>query len=148
SEVLLGRLAPGASVTEAQSELRTIARGLAAQYPEANRDRTVTVLHYVHARFENDPTDAALALTLLGITGLVLLIACANVANLLLGRGTARAKEIAIRMAVGASRSALVRQLLTESLVLAVAGGVSGIGVGYLGVAFLRAIPIPSDFPI
>jgi predicted permease len=148
SMVLLGRLTPGVSVTQAQSELRIVARGLAAQYPEANRDRTVTVLDYVRARFENSPTDAALALTLLGITGLVLLIACANVANLLLGRGTARAKEIAIRMAIGASRGALIRQLLTESLLLAVAGGLAGIGVGYLGVTFLRAIPIPSDFPV
>ena len=148
SATLLGRLARGVSVNEAQAELRTIAQGLAAQYPEANRDRTVTVLDYVRARFEDSPTDASLALTLLGITGLVLLIACANVANLLLGRGTARAKEIAIRMAIGASRAALVRQLLTESLLLAVAGGLAGIGVGYLGVSFLRAIPIPSDFPI
>jgi len=148
SAVLLGRLSPGVSVIQAQSELGTIARGLAAQYPETNRDRTVTVLDYVRARFENSPTDAALALTMLGITGLVLLIACANVANLLLGRGTARAKEIAIRMAIGASRAALVRQLLTESLLLAIAGGIAGIGVGYLGVTFLRAIPIPSDFPI
>jgi predicted permease len=146
--VLLGRLTPGASVTQAQSELRTMARALAAQYPEANRDRTVTVLDYVRARFENDSVDAALSLTLLGITGLVLLIACANVANLLLGRGTARAKEIAIRMAIGASRGALVRQLLTESLLLAVAGGLAGIGLGYLGVTFLQAIPIPSDFPL
>ncbi len=146
--VLLGRLAPRISATEAQSELRTIARGLAAQYPETNRDRTVTVLDYVRARFENSPTDATLSLTLLGITGLVLLIACANVANLLLGRGTARAKEIAIRMAIGASRAAVVRQLLTESLLLAGAGGLAGIGLGYLGVSFLHAIPIPSDFPI
>jgi macrolide transport system ATP-binding/permease protein len=146
--VLLGRLKPGVSATQAQSELRTIAQGLSAQYPESNRDRTVTVLSYVRARFEDDPTDAVLALTLLGITGLVLLIACANVANLSLGRGTARAKEIAIRMAIGASRAALVRQLLTESLLLAGAGGLAGIGVGYLGVKFLRDIPIPSDFPI
>jgi macrolide transport system ATP-binding/permease protein len=145
---LLGRLKPGVKLSEAQSELRNIASGLATQYPETNRDRTVTALDYVRARFENNPTDASFSLTLLGITGLVLLIACANVANLLLGRGTARAKEIAIRMAIGASRAALVRQLLTESLLLALAGGVAGIGLGYLGVSFLRAIPIPSDFPI
>jgi macrolide transport system ATP-binding/permease protein len=148
SAVLLGRLNPGVSVSEAQSELRTIARGLAAQYPETNRDRTVTVLDYVRARFENDPLDATLALTLLGITGLVLLIACANVANLLLGRGTARVKEIVIRMAVGASRGALVQQLLTESLVIAGLGGVVGLAIGALGVKFLGAIPLPSDFPL
>ncbi len=146
--VLLGRLRPGVSEAEAQSELRTIAHGLAVQYPDADRDRTVTVLNYLRARFESSPTDAVLALTLLGITGLVLLIACANVANLLLGRGTARAREIAIRMAIGASRGALVRQLLTESLLLAALGGLAGIGVGYLGVEFLRGIPIPSDFPL
>ena len=128
SAVLLGRLRPGVSETAAQSELRTFARGLATQYPETNRDRTVTVLGYVRARFENSPTDAALSLTLLGITGLVLLIACANVANLSIGRGTARAKEIAIRMAIGASRAAVIRQLLTESLLLAVAGGLRGSG--------------------
>jgi predicted permease len=148
SAVLLGRLRPGVSAAQAQAELRTIARDLATQYPDTNRDRSVTVLDYVKARFENSPTDATLSLLLLGITGLVLLIACANVANLLLGRGTARAREIAIRMAVGASRWALVRQLLTESLLLALAGGLAGIGVGYLGVRFLQAIPVPSDFPI
>jgi predicted permease len=148
SLILLGRLSPGASVSGAQAELRTIARGLATQYPDTNKDRTATVLDYLSARFANSTTDATLALTLLGITGLVLLIACANVANLLLARGTGRAKEIAIRMAIGASRPALVRQLLTESLLLAVLGGIAGIGVGYLGVMFLQAIPVPSDFPI
>jgi putative ABC transport system permease protein len=148
NQTLLGRLKPGVGAAQAQAELRTIAQDLAAHYPETNRDRTVTALDYVRARFENDPTDASLALTLLAITGLVLLIACANVANLLIARGTARAKEIAIRMAIGARRGAVVRQLLTESFLLALLGGVAGIGVGYAGVMFLRAVPIPSDFPI
>jgi predicted permease len=146
--LVLGRLKPGVSAAEAQAELRIIARSLAEQYPDTNRDRTVTVLDYVKARFENSPADAILAMTLLGITALVLLIACANVANLLLGRGAARAREIAVRMAIGASRTGLVAQLLTESLLLAAAGGLAGIGVGYLGVRYLRAIPIPSDFPV
>src|SRR4051794_14748757 len=72
SAVVLGRLKPGVTLAEAQSELRTIARGLAAQYPEANRDRTVTVLNFVRARFENNPVDATMSLTLLAITGVVL----------------------------------------------------------------------------
>jgi predicted permease len=145
---VLGRLRPGVTASEVQSELRTLARSLADQYPDADRDRTVTVLGFQSARFESDPVDATLSLTLLGITGLVLLIACANVANLLIGRGTAREKEIAIRMAVGASRGTLVRQLLTESLLLALVGGIAGLGVGALGVRFLQSIPVPSDFPI
>jgi predicted permease len=148
SRVLLARLKRGVRTAEAQAELRTIAHDLAAQYPDTNRDRTITALDYVRARFENDPTDGALSLTLLAITGLVLLIACANVANLLIARGTARGREIAIRMAIGASRGALVRQLLTESFLLALLGGAAGIGVGYLGVRFLQAVPIPSDFPL
>ncbi len=148
SLTLLGRLKPGVRTGEARAELATIAAQIATAYPDSNRDRTVSVLSYVRARFENDPTDASLALTLLAITGLVLCIACANIANLLLARGTARAKEIAIRMAIGARRGILVRQLLTESLLLALLGGAAGVAVGYSGVRFLASIPVPSDFPV
>lgn len=145
---LFARLKPGVSIKTAQAELTTIAHALAAQYPDTNRERTFTVWTYLDDRFEQDKTDAILSITLMGITGLVLLIACANVANLLLARGTARVKEIAIRLAIGAGRGTLVRQLLTESMVLALLGGTAGVGVGYAGVRFLQSVKLPSDFPL
>ena len=145
---LFGRLKPGVSIPQAHAELSTIARNLMAQYPETNRDRAVVVLSYLQARFENDPADAAFGITLLGISGMVLLIACANVANLVLARGTARAKEIAIRMAIGGSRWQLIRQFLTESFLLALLGGAAGLAVAFAGVQFLSSIHFPSDFPI
>lgn len=145
---LLGLLSPGASEAQAAAELSTIAAQIAAQYPETNKDRTVTALSYLRARYQNDPPDAQLAIALVITTGLVLLIACANVANLVLARGTARVKEIAIRMAIGAGRGTLLRQLLTESLVLAIVGGLAGLVVGYACVRFLNSIPVPSDFPL
>jgi predicted permease len=145
---LVGRLQSGVSATQAHAELSTIARNLAQQFPDTNRDRTVTVLSYLGARYEQDPVDAMFAFMLLAISGLVLLIACANVANLLLARGTARVKEIAIRMAIGGSRWQLVRQFLTESLLLALAGGTAGLAVAYAGVQFLGSVHLPSDFPL
>jgi macrolide transport system ATP-binding/permease protein len=145
---LLARLKPGASIKTAQAELTTIGHALAAQYPDSNRERTFTVLTFLDDRFEADKVDGILNITLMGITGLVLLIACANVANLLLARGTARVKEIAIRMAIGAGRGALVRQLMTESMLIALLGGVAGLGVGYAGVQFLGSIKLPGDLPL
>ena len=147
---LYGRLKPGVSASQANAELSTIARNIATQYPDTNRDRTVGVLNYLKARVENDPVDAILGLMLLALSGMVLLIACANVANLVLARGTVRVKEIAIRMAIGGTRWQLVRQMLTESLLLAVLGGTAGLAVGYAGVqasppsAFLRIFRFPS----
>jgi predicted permease len=145
---LYGRLKSGVSIKTAQAELTAIGHALAAQYPDTNRERTFTVMSYLDDRIESDKVDAILSMTLLGITGLVLLIACANVANLLLARGTARVKEIAIRMAIGAGRATLVRQLLTESMLLALLGGAAGIGVGYAGVRFLQTIKLPVDIPL
>jgi predicted permease len=145
---LFGRLKPGVNNKTAQAELTTIAQALAAEYPDSNRDRTFTLLTYRQDRYEQDTGDAILGAILMGITGLVLLIACANVANLLLARGTARVKEIAIRMAIGAGRGILVRQLLTESMVLALLGGAAGVVVGYGGVQFLANIQLPGEFPL
>jgi predicted permease len=145
---VLARLKPGVSLKTAQAEVTTFAKGLSASYPDSNRQRTFTLATVFDDRFLNDQVDAILSITLMGITGLVLLIACANVANLLLARGTARVKEIAIRMAIGAGRWDLVRQLLTESMVLAGLGGILGIALGYAGEQFLASIPLPADIPI
>ncbi|MBZ5604193.1 MAG: ABC transporter permease [Acidobacteriia bacterium] len=145
---VFGLLKPGVKVAAARAELNTIAARLAAQYPATNKDRSLLVANYQDARYQRNSMDATFAFLLLGVTTLVLLIACANVANLVLARGAGRVKEIAIRMAVGASRMTLVRQLLTESLVLAIAGGAAGLAVAYAGVRFLNSIPVPSDYPI
>jgi predicted permease len=148
SLTLYGRRNAGVSETQAQGELSIAARRLAAQYPDSNRDRGVTVMNYRTARFEQDPIDAVSALMLLAITALVLLIACANVANLVLGRGAARAREIAIRMAIGGSRWQLIRQMLTESLLLAFIGGAAGLAVAYGAIQLFGLIRLPADFPI
>lgn len=145
---LFGRLKPGVSAGQSHAELKTIALNLARQYPDTNRDRTVTVLTHLQARLEQNTEDAIFALMLLGISGMVLLIACANVANLVLARGAARAKEVAIRMAIGGTRWQLVRQLLTESMLLALLGGAAGLAVGYAGIQFMASIPLPADFPL
>jgi predicted permease len=148
SLLLKGRLKPGVSREQAQAELVAIAKNLEKAYPDTNRNRTAAVRTELQARMQQDPYDAALAIMLMALVGLVLLIACANVANLLLSRARARSREIAIRLAVGISRARLVRQLLTESMILALFGGVLGLGLAYLGIRFLKGIPIPTDLPV
>ena len=145
---LKGRLKPGVSREQAQAELVTIARNLEKAYPETNRNHSAAVRTELQDRMQQDPYDSALALMLMALVGLVLLIACANVANLLLSRARARSREIAIRLAIGIGRARLVRQLLTESLVLALFGGTLGLGLAYLGIRFLKGLPIPTDLPV
>ena len=143
-----GRLASGATREQAQAELMGIAKNLEKEYPATNRNHSVLVQTEMQSRFQQDPYDSALVTTLMALAGLVLLIACANVANLLLARARSRTREIAIRLAIGAGRWRLIRQLLIESALLSSIGAVLGLGFGYFGIRFFKTIPIPTDLPI
>jgi putative ABC transport system permease protein len=138
----LGRLRPGASLEEASREMATLAAALESEHPEnANRGAHVRPL----SEEVFGPVRPAL-FVLLGAVGLVLLIACANVANLLLARGTARRREVAVRRAIGAGGRRLARLFLLESLVLALAGAGGGLALAYMGLALLVRFA-PADIP-
>ena len=133
--LVMGRLKDGVTIQQAQADMNTVTKHIAEANPRSNTGWGAAV-EDLHNDFMGDNTKLTLKL-LLGAVGFVLLIACVNVANLLLAKGTTRRREIAIRSAIGASRSDVFTQFVTESLLLAIIGGVLGIGLGY---AILRGL--------
>jgi putative ABC transport system permease protein len=134
---MFGRLAADKTREAGSAELSAIAARVEAQYPDTNKNMGVEVMTF-NERFNGGPIRA-IFLSLLGAVGFVLLIACANVANLLLARSATRAREVAVRFALGASRAVIVRQLLVESVLLACLGGVFGLALAHFSVKLFDA---------
>ena len=132
---VFGRLKPGISVDEANAQINAIARRIELEHRETNEGIGATVQPFVRAVLPDE--GVALLYTMLGAVILVLIVACANVANVLLSRAAARSREVAIRSALGASRLRVAGQFLTEALVLAIVGAVLGTGLAWLGVRML-----------
>jgi predicted permease len=145
---LKGRLAAGVTQAKAQAELTTIGADLQRKYPDTNKNRGLVIRTELQARIGQSPPDAMLIAMLSTLALAVLFVACANVAGLMTSRAPVRAREMALRLAIGAGRGQLVRQLITESLLIALAGGVLGLGIGYAGMTLFRQIELPTDLPI
>ncbi|HKV41992.1 MAG TPA: ABC transporter permease, partial [Blastocatellia bacterium] len=138
SVMVLARLAPGVSPPQAQADMESVARGLGQLHPDTNAGWGARIVPLYPSRGAREVKPALLLL--FGAVGFVLLIACANVANLLLARAGARQKELAIRGALGATRARLIRQMLTESILLATLGGATGLLLANWGLVMLRSM--------
>ncbi len=143
-----GRLKPDVSLAQARHEMAVVAKTFGRDFPALYRERGATVHTYFEMRTRGDDVNWKFSVVFTILALAVLLVACTNVAGLLLSRAQTRTREVAVRLALGAGRSRLIRLLLTESLVLTLLGGLGGIAVGYLGIEFLRNFQIPSEVPV
>jgi putative ABC transport system permease protein len=142
---VVGRLKQGVTLEQARAEMDAIGAGIGRNHPASNKDWGITIERLGDSLVGADLRRSLLVL--LAAVGMVLLIGCVNLANLTLARGTSRAREVAVRAALGAGRGRLVRQFLTESVVLALAGGALGIGLGYAMIAGLARLLPPFFLP-
>lgn len=142
---VFGHLAPGVTREQAQSELINLSRTLESQNPDTNKDIQARVQSYHEA--QNPVQIRTVFLSLMGAVAFVLLIACANVANLMLARSTNRAREISVRISLGASRWRVVRQLLIESVLLAAIAGLAGLGIAAIGIEWFDRATVDAGRP-
>jgi predicted permease len=145
---LKGRLKEGETAASAEANLQVIMRQLAAAHPQTNEKRPIAVAANVRVHPQADQALRPVAVGLMMGVGLVLLVACANVANMLLARASGRQREIGIRLAIGASRGRLIRQLLTESVVLSLLGAVAGVGLAAGLLQIVSSLPMPVPVPL
>ena len=145
-----GRLKPGATIEQARANLTVLASRLAADNPATNRERRIAVkpTSDVHFHPSLDPVVVPIAAALMVVVGLVLLIACANVASMLLARASSRHKEIGIRLAIGASRGRLMRQLVTEAVVLSLLGAAAGTLLAWWITSAVASLSLPLPIPL
>jgi predicted permease len=146
----LGTVKPGVALAQAEASLDVVTRQLAARFPDSHRRHKARVFWETHARPEVNAAESTplVVSVFLGLVLLVLLVACGNVANLLLVRASVRMKELTLRSALGAGRLRVVRQLLTESLLVSALGGAVGVGLGYGISRALASIRLPVDIPM
>jgi macrolide transport system ATP-binding/permease protein len=143
-----GRLKPGVSPQAASAEVAALAKALEQSYPNTNRSYGAAVQTEFQARFEDDPYDTYIIGLLFFLVAITLVIACANVANLMLSRARAQAREIAVRLAIGANRADLIRQFMLVSLIIALVGGALGLSIALAATHLFSELKVVGDIPI